>query len=70
VYELQLKSSTIQTETIDKVGESMNTFLSNLTQSIENTAKYKDQANELAKNVEALNKVYGNMLNAMNVQRS
>lgn len=69
VYELQLQSSNTQTETINKVGESMETFLSNLTASIENTAKYKEQADQLAQNVEALNKVYGNMLNAMNVQR-
>jgi len=69
VYELQLQSTSSHTETINKLGESMNTFLDNLTQSIENTAKYKEQADELAKNVAALNQVYGNMLNAMTVQR-
>lgn len=69
VYELQLKSSTTQSETLEKVGESMNLFLENLSQSIENTAKYKQQADELAKNVAALNEVYGKMLNAMTVQR-
>jgi gliding motility-associated protein GldL len=69
VYELQLQSTSAHTETINKLGESMNTFLDNLTQSIENTAKYKEQADELAKNVAALNQVYGNMLNAMTVQR-
>ncbi len=69
VYELQLQSSSAHTETINKLGESMNTFLENLSQSIENTAKYKEQADELAKNVAALNQVYGNMLNAMTVQR-
>lgn len=70
VYELQLKSSTMQSETIDKVGESMNIFLENLSQSIENTANYKNQADVLAKNVAALNDVYGKMLNAMTVQRA
>lgn len=70
MYELQLKSTTSQTETIDKVGQSMNVFLENLSQSIENTAKYKQQADTLAKNVAALNEVYGKMLNAMTVQRS
>lgn len=69
VYELQLQSSTQQTEVFDKMGNTMESFLSNLEQSVENTEKYKVQADELAKNVAALNNVYGNMLNAMNVQR-
>ncbi len=70
VYELQLQSSSTHTEVIDKIGESMNSFIENLSQSIDNTAKYKEQADTLAKNVAALNQVYGNMLSAMNVQRS
>jgi len=69
VYELQLQSSTQQTDTFDKMGQTMEAFLSNLQQSVDNTEKYKVQADELAKNVAALNQVYGNMLNAMNVQR-
>jgi gliding motility-associated protein GldL len=70
VYEIQLQNSNIQAETILKVGEAMGTFLSNLQQSIDNTSKYKEQADTLAKNVAALNNVYGNMLAAMNVPRS
>jgi len=70
VYELQLQSSSAHSETIEKLGESMNTFVENLSQSIDNTAKYKEEADKLAKNVAALNQVYGNMLNAMTVQRS
>ncbi len=69
VYELQLQNSTEQTDTFAKMGETMENFLSNLQQSVDNTEKYKVQADELAKNVAALNQVYGNMLNAMNVQR-
>lgn len=69
VYELQLQNSNEQKETFNKVGETMETFLQNLQQSVENTSKYKDQADELAKNVAALNNVYGNMLTAMNVNR-
>ena len=69
VYELQLQNSNQQTETFDKMGQTMENFLANLQQSVENTEKYKTQADELAKNVAALNQVYGNMLNAMNVQR-
>ena len=69
VYELQLQNSSQQTQVFDKMDEVMNNFLSNLEASATNTERYKDQADELAKNVEALNNVYGNMLNAMNVQR-
>jgi len=69
VYELQLQNSNQQTVVFDKLGETMTNFLTNLEQSVVNTEKYKVQADELAKNVEALNNVYGNMLNAMNVQR-
>ncbi len=47
----------------------MNNFLLNLEQSVENTEKYKVQSDVLAKNIAALNQVYGNMLNAMTVQR-
>ncbi|MBC8344316.1 MAG: gliding motility protein GldL [Bacteroidetes bacterium] len=69
VYELQLGSSTQQAETTAKLEEGMNVFIENLNESIENTAKYKEQAAVLASNVAALNNVYGNMLTAMNVQR-
>jgi gliding motility-associated protein GldL len=69
VYELQLQNSNEQKETFNKVGETMETFLQNLQQSVDNTSKYKDQADELAKNVAALNNVYGNMLTALNVNR-
>lgn len=69
VYELQLQNSNQQSETFNKVGETMETFLLNLQQSVDNTSKYKEQADELAKNVAALNNVYGNMLTAMNVNR-
>ncbi len=69
VYELQLQNSNQQSETFNKVGETMEVFLENLQQSVDNTSKYKEQADELAKNVAALNNVYGNMLTAMNVNR-
>lgn len=66
VYEIQLQNS----NTYNQVGDAMNVFLANLQESIDNTSKYKEQADTLAKNVAALNNVYGNMLAAMNVPRS
>lgn len=67
VYELQLLSSTSQAESAGQVQNSMNQFLDNLKKSIETTQQYQEGVQSLAKNVEALNKVYGNMLSAMNV---
>ena len=68
VYELQLRSSSTQLEKTNLMQESLDKFLGNLNESVENTAKYKEQAAVLAKNVAALNQVYGNMLAAMNVK--
>jgi len=67
VYELQLQSSHKQVDATTKMHETIGSFLQNLNESVDNTVKYKDQVNMLTKNVTALNKVYGNMLTAMNV---
>ncbi len=67
VYELQLQSSSEQVESTGKVQESMTQFLDKLNQSIETTRQYQEGVQSLAQNVEALNKVYGNMLSAMTV---
>lgn len=70
VYELQLKNSSDQLERSNRMNESMDGFLANLNESVEGTARYKDQVSVLAKNVAALNQVYGNILTAMNVKQS
>ncbi len=67
VYELQLQNSNEQVESTAKIHESMNTFLDKLNTSISTTQHYEEGVAILAKNVESLNKVYGNMLAAMNV---
>jgi len=67
VYELQLQGSNKQVEATSKMHETISSFLQNLNESVDNTVRYKDQVNMLTKNVAALNKVYGNMLTAMNV---
>jgi gliding motility-associated protein GldL len=69
VYELQVKNSTDQLEKSKQMKESIDGFLANLNESVEGTARYKDQVSVLAKNVAALNQVYGNMLTAMNVKQ-
>lgn len=68
VYEIQLKNTDSQSKVTDQMGNAMNSFMKNLTDSISTTEQYKNQADQLTKNVSALNTVYGNMLSAMNVK--
>jgi len=67
VYELQLQSSNEQVEASSRIQESMNEFLSNINASINTTKQYEEGVAVLARNVDSLNQVYGNMLAAMNV---
>lgn len=59
LYELQLQTS-------NKQMEATTLFLQNLQSSVEDSKKFQQQVSGLADNLEQLNKVYGNMLNAMN----
>lgn len=68
VYELQLQSSNEQLDLTKKLHGNMSQFVLNLNDTIENTAKYKEQSDILTRNLAALNNVYGNMLTAMNVK--
>lgn len=70
VYELQLQGSNSQIESSQRMYESMNQMIQNLNDSIDDTKVYKENISELAKNLSALNMVYGNMLNAMSYNRS
>jgi len=67
ILEQQVKSTTAQVGDSDKMHESMQQFLTNLQESVERTSHFKTEVDSLAKNISALNKVYGNMLSAMNV---
>jgi gliding motility-associated protein GldL len=67
VYELQLQNTNDQMESGTKIQESMTEFLERINTSIDATEKYEEGVKVLAKNVESLNQVYGNMLAAMNV---
>jgi|AntAceMinimDraft_16_1070373.scaffolds.fasta_scaffold09166_2 gliding motility-associated protein GldL len=68
-YELQLQGSNDQMQTTNKLQKSIENFVSNLNESVESTVKYKEVADMLAESISDLNKVYGNMLSAMNVNR-
>ena len=59
LYELQLQTSNQQME-------ATTIFLQNLQASVEDSQKFQEQVSSLADNLEKLNKVYANMLTAMN----
>jgi gliding motility-associated protein GldL len=68
VYELQYQSSNEHLQATSQLYSGINQLMSNLNDSIEDTQKYKENIGELSRNLTALNTVYGNMLNAMNVR--
>ncbi|MCC7301251.1 MAG: gliding motility protein GldL [Bacteroidia bacterium] len=69
VYELQLKGSEEHLRATNKMYESIESVMSNLSASMEDTKRYKQEMAVLAQNLESLNTVYGNMLTAMNVRK-
>lgn len=70
VYEMQLEHSSSQSRISSEMFDNMQTLVSNLHDSVDDTKRYKESIAELSNNLESLNTVYGNMLSAMNVSRS
>ena len=66
VYELQLKGSNDHLDTTNRLFNGMGELMQSLNDSIEDTKRYKENMSELTANLNSLNTVYGNMLNAMN----
>jgi gliding motility-associated protein GldL len=66
VYEMQLQGSKEQLETNKQFYGGIAELMSNLQASIDDTKRYKENISELSTNLSALNRVYGNMLAAMN----
>lgn len=67
VYEMQLEGATESLENSKKIQSGIGEMMGTLADSVEDTKNYKANIAELSKNLSALNKVYGNMLNAMNI---
>jgi len=67
LYELHLQGSNEQMENTNKFNSVLTKFAQNLNESMSNTTKLKEEVDSLTKNISALNKVYGNMLSAMNI---
>lgn len=66
IYEIQLQGTTSAVESSDKLQNTMNEFLSKLETSIASTEEFSGQMEVLNQRMSSLNKVYGNMLSAMN----
>ena len=67
LYELHLQGSNQQMENTNRFNTVINKFAVNLGESMANTEKFKTEVENLTRNIASLNKVYGNMLSAMNV---
>ena len=69
VYELQLKGSSAHLETTEKFQSQVTEMMKNLSDSTEDTKKYKENMAMLSSNLTDLNTVYGNMLKAMSINK-
>ena len=68
VYELQLKGTDAHLESSKQVYAGLDAMMENLSASVQNTKVYRSEVESLGKKLIALNKVYGNMLTAMNMR--
>jgi len=66
VYEIQLQGSNTAVESSEKLQSTMTEFLAKLEASTASTAEFSGQMETLTQRMGNLNKVYGNMLSAMN----
>ena len=64
-YASRLQGSQQQAETMQAMYSCITAFMTNLSESVEDTKRYKDNIAELSTNLSALNNIYGNMLTAM-----
>lgn len=67
VYELQVKEGAEHLQGTQKVYSGIEEMIARLKESIDETARYKEEVVKLRDNLSSLNNIYGNMLSAMNV---
>jgi len=68
MYELQLRTSREKLDAANQMFAGMSEMLTNLSESVNDTKRYKENISELSDNLAKLNTVYGNMLAAMTVR--
>jgi gliding motility-associated protein GldL len=67
VYELQLRGEDSHLKSSKALYDGLDAMTENLQASVQNTKAYREEVDRLGKKLSALNKVYGNMLTALNV---
>jgi gliding motility-associated protein GldL len=68
VYEMQIKGSDAHLQTSKEIYAGLDAMMENLGASVDNTKLYREEVERLGKKLISLNKVYGNMLTAMNMR--
>lgn len=68
VYELQLRSTDAHVKSSQEIYSGLDAMTENLAASVQNTKLYREEVERLGRKLIALNKVYGNMLTAMNMR--
>jgi len=67
VYEQQIVANNSGMKLSSELQDNINQLLSNLSDSVEDTKRYKTEISSLGENLGKLNTVYGNMLSAMTI---
>ncbi len=70
VYELQLRGEDTHLKSAKAAHEGLDAMLNNLNASVQTTKAYHDEVEKLGKKLAMLNRVYGNMLTALNVKEN
>lgn len=68
VYEQQIEANNSGMKLSADIQQNINELLTNLSDSVEDTKRYKVEVAALGENLSKLNNVYGNMLSAMTIQ--
>lgn len=70
MYERELRDSNAHLQSMNRFYEQLSSTMQNFNESLDDSKMFKDEVSKLAKNLAALNAVYGNMLSAMNQPRT
>lgn len=68
IYEMQIKGSDAHLQSSKEIYAGLDSMMENLSSSVDQTKLYREEVERLGRKLIALNKVYGNMLTAMNMR--
>lgn len=70
MYESELQDTNNHLKTMNQFHDNLEAAMSNISESVEDTKKYKEEVAQLSQNLSQLNTIYGNMLTAMSGSNS